>query len=455
MLSRILAGLVVVVAFTSALQSQQLGNADLKKDMDNAVNYKDRNELIDGKLQPQAKHQKLMDIMSRWYVYRVTWPDMLNNPKKMEDVQKEFDNELVGRSLSQFAQKTNKAFVEQMGIHLAKSFKDVLNLKFEDNRQSAINAALMLPPAARLKQDDLADYLVELARDPKKHDAVKVYAVKALGEFFPAKMLDDNSSEDPESAPVKKKQARDMDRIKVLSEYIHRKWPPSTDEGEIDAIRYLRREAIASLGQVGVPAVANLKKRGVVEGPAAYELLKVLVRTGKDAFEPPTGLSERIEAAIGLCHLKNPTVAGYDPSVSVYAVAICFLEYAEEYSRDYPNLKDRKDPALKLISPTSKVPTMPFRIQTERFRHGMKDLLANSQGTPAVAAAKKLEPNLMKLANDMAKYQPVQNDLPVFRNVVASLAPKTGTLYTRGKGPDFDPKTLVPPVAAPKDDDGK
>src|SRR5205085_2179610 len=96
---------------------------------------------------------------------------------------------------------------------------------------------------------------------------------------------------------------------------------------EREAIRYMRREAITSLAEVGVPALGAFRKKGVVESPAVYELLRVLIK-GKGAYEPPTTLAERVEAAIGLCQLKDPEKeADYNASVAVYAVGLCFLDY--------------------------------------------------------------------------------------------------------------------------------
>ena len=77
-----------------------------------------------------------------------------------------------------------------------------------------------------------------------------------------------------------------------------------TDEGELEALRYLRREAVISLAHAGVPAVSAIKSSGAVKGPVAYELLRVLVK-GKGAYNPSPSLSERVEAALGLCLLHQ------------------------------------------------------------------------------------------------------------------------------------------------------
>src|SRR5262249_7591313 len=126
---------------------------------------------------------------------------------------------------------------------------------------------------------------------------------------------------------------------------------------------------------------------------------------------------------------------------------------AMEYSKDYRNLSMRKD--LKFLPKDSSVPTMAFRIQTERFKQGMKDLVANTQGTTKLAVdnAKKLEPNDVRLAAEMAKYNNIQNELRVFRKSVTTLARKAAVRHPRGRGRESDPATLAPGAAAAKDDD--
>ena len=52
---------------------------------------------------------------------------------------------------------------------------------------------------------------------------------------------------------------------------------------------------------------------------------------------------------------------------------------------------------------------------------------------------------LLRMAGDMSQYKQVQNDLTPFSKVVASLAPKTGVLYSRSgksQSPEFDPASL-------------
>src|SRR5438105_5010073 len=79
---------------------------------------------------------------------------------------------------------------QQLVKQLARSFRDVFAREFNsDNRASTLNAALMLPPVAKLKQEDIGDLLVEMLKDKKLHDAVKLFAAKAMREFLPATIV--------------------------------------------------------------------------------------------------------------------------------------------------------------------------------------------------------------------------------------------------------------------------
>jgi len=408
---------------------------DIKKEMDG--NYQKRIELINGTRPPQgAEDQKIMKTTAKWYVQRVTMYAILNaKPSEMARYHESLENELIKPLLLTNAVKGNKVFVEQLGKHLADSLREVFKLDFTDNRNAIVNAALMLPPIAKLKQEEIAKLLVELLKDKNQHDAVKLYAVKALAEFSPLHIATVNSSK-----KEMEQLDREKDRLNAILDFMKRTDPLPKDEGEREAIRYLRREAVTTLATMGVPALSALKKDGEVKGPVAYELLKVLVK-GKDAYDPPPLLSERVEAALGLCQLKDPLGdLDYDPSLAVCAVGLCFYDFAKEYSEDYVNFVGRKD--FKNPAKESKISNLPWRIQSERFKQALSDLVANTKGTPAQANAAKLYSEASKMTDTMRFYNRLEDNLGLFRKMAEGFAPKTGKLY-KLKGPDIDPASLL------------
>jgi hypothetical protein len=433
------AGLLVVWASGGHGQEQQIGNQDeFKKEMDGNY-YTRKSALIKGERVPGPDDKKVMDVMARWYVYRVTFNSSKINPAEMAKVHDQLEKDLVDPLLpTRFPEGApgTRDFKDKLGKPLADSLRKVLALDFADNRVAIVNAALMLPVVAKLKQEDVGDLLVELLKDKNRHDAIKVYAAKAMREFFPAHMV--SFDDKPGDEKVKRKFERDSARLQALVTFMDRKDPAPADTGEREVIHYLRREAVISLAHVGVPALWAYKKPRV-EGPAAYELLRVLVK-GKGAYQPPPSLSERVEAALGLCQLKDTAGDGdYDPSLAIYAVGLCFFDYATEYKTDYTNLVARKD--QKNPKEGSKIPTMAWRIQSERFKQAMKDLVANTAKTPLQAkAAQKLALAITPMAESMKAYGTV-DDLIGFRKLVDEMRPKTGKLY-KMDGPQIEPDSL-------------
>jgi hypothetical protein len=444
-LGLILFGLGFILAWDSwgRCEEKQLINDSLKSEFNSATVK--RRDLITGVHPPQDKEdQKVMEVMAKWYVQRVTLNAInRSNPAEMAKYHDELERELIGPLVNpnSNAPKGNKVFVDQLGKHLAASLKAVLVLDFDDNRSAILNAALMLPAIARLKQEEVGDLLVELMKDKDRHDIVKLYAAKAMREFFPAHLV--VFADDPKNKEFQLKFKRDSERLQALVNFMKREGPPPADDGQREVTLYLRREAVISLARIGVPALSALKKNAVVEGPAAYELLRVLVKTGKDAYDPPPSLSERVEAAVGLCQLKDPGGdADYDPRMAIYAVGLCFLDYATEYANDYLKFSERYEKNPKGAD-TTKIPKMPWKIQSERFKQGAKEFVTDApKGSTAQKNAQRLERDLSKIADSMKAYKPVTLDeLIIFRKVVNELAPKTGQLY-KLKGPQIDPASL-------------
>src|SRR5262249_2614993 len=152
-----------------------------------------------------------LETLAQWYAWRPTWVAFQSNSGKMDKLVWEFEHEFVMPCNSANFSPRNRDFVRQMGPHFAKAFKAVFDRDFLSTRMGSVNAALMLPALAKLKQEEVGDMLKDLINDPKVHDAVKVHAIKALREFFPVKTLDD--ADNIKDAEVAKKKKRDLERI--------------------------------------------------------------------------------------------------------------------------------------------------------------------------------------------------------------------------------------------------
>ena len=132
-----------------------------------------------------------------------------------------------------------------------------------------------------------------------------------------------------------------MERVAALTQFLQRPGPDKdASPEEVAAHRYVRRECIRALAGVGIPAV-DVSLRKSVDGVSIYPLLRVLVDPkNKNALHPPPSLTEKLEAAIGICNMK---ILGADPlnlyqaDVSIYLVGQFMEELIAEYRKDQSN----------------------------------------------------------------------------------------------------------------------
>lgn len=427
----------------------QLGNVAIEERFRAPALYKERRDLISGDRSPKPADKDLMDLMSKFYFWRVTWESPRRDPGPMAKILTDFESDFVIHALPVFTNKGgNKEFITQFGPHVAARFKEIFAKDFEKFRVSQINAGVMLVSMCRFKQEEVGDLLVELLKDKKQHDVIKLYALKGMREFFPIRVVPELDELSKQNA---RKKERDLERIQVLMDFIGQRFPTPASWEELEASRYIRREAIASLAHVGAPAVAALKKKGVVEGPAAYGLIKVLLQ-GREGLPPLTitvdgkvreegpSLMEKVEAALGLCRLKKAEELGYDPSVGVYLVARTLVDFFSAYNKDFVNIAGAKTVA--------KVPFVAWRLQAERFKEGLKELVANTKDyKEAHANARELEKTCLPLFADMQGKQFNQlQGYNVFLQIVPRMMPKSGVLYTRAKGPQVELDSLQAPA---------
>jgi hypothetical protein len=229
----------------------------------------------------------------------------------------------------------------------------------------------MLPEWAANGKEEVADFLAELVADPKRHDAVKLYALKGLGESFRVAA--------PESGPLGEpgKKVRDAKRIQAVIDFLKRKSPASAEDPPdlVEAVRYVRREAVRALGQIQSPAVEVEAKANKVLAPAAAALLGVLSGKGMD---PPPSRGEQVDAVVALCRMKGARIAEYDQTLAVPFIAAALADFATEYNGDFKNViltsNQRGDRPGGLH---------PWVAMSQRLRNGLQELGKNN---PAVAA---------------------------------------------------------------------
>ena len=361
-------------------------------------------------LEPMTKQE--LELASRYYVLRVTDALALDDRTKMDLYVKEFQDMVV---VAEKHAAKNRKVVGEFAPHLVNRFKEVFALDFKANRIAIVNGAVLLPLAARLRQEVIADYLAGVAGDEKMNDAVRVHAIKAMREFFPANPF--TKTELGVKANVVKKE-RDVQRVDALLTFIDRPMPKARDLYEVEGFRYVRQQAVAALGKTGVPAVTSLG--GKVEGNVALGLLKVLSKK----VQPEPSMQERVEAAIGVCHFTK-FVEEYEPQVGIFLVAGCLSEMFSEYKRDFANIsakgKERKPTFL------------PWKHDSKRFELALAELVANTRGAPSATAAQNLEALAKPMLKQIFDNSALDRDQE-FRTAIERLKPKTKVLFKNPKG---------------------
>ncbi len=378
----------------------------------------------DGRMEPKVK--SILDTAAKFYVDRVTWPKAIANPDEMFRVYGDFDS-LIRDVVD--SQKPNLYFARVFGRHLAPRFEQVLSLDFDRNRLAVVNAAVMLPRLARCKSDEVEALLLSLINNDKKHDAIKNYALRALGEFYPAESFDVDL--DASNAGKVDRMKRDVVRTDALLKFLDRKdWalPANPTKQDMDALIFVRREAVKSLAQAKVPAVAIDPKKSEVHGAALYGLLKVV---GKEGLNPPAALSEKIEAAIGLAVLKTD-IRHYQPEYGLYALALAELEVVNAYRQDHAAFKGGF---------VRKVPMQPWKAHAKRFLDAHEEMVKNAKYIKGSAPdiTMKLKRATEGIYASMGKHENVDgvNELA---DVVQELRKSSPEVFKGVKGPTIELK---------------
>jgi len=193
----------------------------------------------------------------------------------------------------------------------------------------------------------------------------------------------------------------------------------------VDALRYMRTQAVATLALAGAPAVSSLGD--AVEGPVAVGLVKVLAKK----VQPEPSIRERAEAARGICYFTK-YVEEYDPKIGVYLVGNCLSDFFAEYKKDYANISlAKKDKERK---PTY----LAWKQESKLFEAALVELVNNTRGTPSANAAQTIESMAKPMLNSIFNNQPIDRDV-AFNDAVEKLKPNTKTLFkTKGKPLEYD-----------------
>jgi hypothetical protein len=238
-----------------------------------------------------------------------------------------------------------KPFIEAFGKSLVTAL-EVPALQ-GGNEVVRISAARMIAEVCRAGYDGAAEVCLKIIakqdeNEAMKSEAVRFYALQGLRNLFailpsPPKPGDpgipektifqkDNTGTQP---PLERKS------IQALIDYIFRQ-PAEVSPQDVDAILYIRREAVRALALVRVQQVRD---KGKVECQPALALLRIARGDGlKPTSITPQGtpdmraVAERLEAVIGFCNLIPPkTDRDMNVDYAVYHVGRAIQELAPLY----------------------------------------------------------------------------------------------------------------------------
>jgi hypothetical protein len=414
------AGAILLTLAAGAQAQQLINDSEIEQFRKNEYSYKQK--VLTGQ-EPGTKAQA--EQAAHYYVSRVTYLKAVSDPALMAQVVKDFETMVQIASTESNAAKNRDAMAKLAGP-LAQRFKEVFELELMPNRVAIVNAAVMLPAAARLKQTEISDLLLALINNTKTHDAIRVHALKAMREYLPVRAFTKLDLNLGSTKQMEARRDREIPRVDALLKAIDRPMPKYTDPLEIDAFRYVRREAVMSLADAQVPAVTAYNK---LEAPVALGLVKVLAK--KVAPEP--SLHERLEAAIGVCQLRARDIEEYDPRIGIYLVGTVVTDLVSEYKKDYNN--------IQLPAKQRKPTVLAWKLDSRRMEAALGEMMKQT-ATPAGpnASVQKLEAAARPILRAMSSGDGVERELDL-RKLVEGLRPKTGTpLFKNAKGSilDFD-----------------
>jgi hypothetical protein len=427
-----LLGFGIVIGIPAQAPAQQLYTKEMGTAYRGSVESRFRQLILAAEEQDRAQKAdvKVAEAAANYYVLRVT----SSLEKEMSAVNDDF-NKMVAQAmgvldLTSKKPRPNRDFIDMFAPKLVDAMTQVLNRDASKDPSTVVHASMMLQSMAKLKQEKIADYLVTLINKKDTHGIIQVYALKGMKEYLPVTSYDENANFFNKTLLAKK--STDIKYVEALAAFIERDIDIDelpTDQGE--AVRYIRREAIASLANAGVPAVIAFAKpmkidgkMVQVEGLVAPTLLKVLA---KDALNPPTTLHEKIEASIGLLNMKISNMPDYNPDLATYLVGRTLLEFMAEYNRDLQNF----------VGANKKVPFVAWKTESRRLEAAVAQWAKTNGEKSNAERLNASAGDVLKSVYNNQVFRPIpEGQQAALRNVVPMLAPKTGgAVFKNAKAP--------------------
>lgn len=329
--------------------------------------------------QEEKENLAILDKAARWFAYRLTEPGYQEGTEKktMSSLVKEAGQFIRPLEFTPTLGFTNPKrpmtaeqteFINQFSKALTAHLRKVVK---NDKPITRVNAARILALLTLADQEEAADVLVEVLKDPNESDGVKLWAARGLKDLFTSKQ------------PAKDRELR---CITALTDYLNKlstaptsKLAPEEEQG----IRYVRREVIRALGQSRYPAVGPAGK----EVSPAWVLLRVARHNG---VEPEPNVMEQVEAAIGVCQLQPKLTKDYNVDYAAIQIGEFIVDFAG-YAINPTNLpKANGDVAIA------------WKIQATRLMLALDKLSENAPTTTIKAMVARAKTVLADIQNNKA-----------------------------------------------------
>jgi hypothetical protein len=398
---------------------------------------KDFFNLIKNGNNPTGKgDDKTVRTAAQWYTYRVSWNIIQEPPEKkslgnLKTVHEQYHNVLRD------AEKANPKFMELFTRRLMQSLREVMD---KGNFQAKINAALMLPRLGQTGRHELIDAMLGILNNPEYHEALKLYAIKALGELFQKPYPVPEDAKD-----LEKRTKRFTDTYEALLSYIDPKLNIQTSTRPAEArriqkvARFFRREAIRALGQMRLSAL-SVTKNGKVEGPIAFHLARVLEGkspSGKEMVPAPR-LPEQVEAAVALCDIRGPAKSPYQGELAIYLVGrFVQTNLAKEYNSDWSkwgsiSVKKKRRTDDKPAGEVSVTPPRaePWKLHANRLERALDELAEVTRNQKELRLLRELKNKTADIFKQMKDSKQIDKDkIDLLGQHLDSNKPKDNLLF--------------------------
>ena len=369
------------------------------------------NKTLRGEVGFDAKnpaHLKAVDDNARFFVYRVTRPEIQSEPGKMDSIFKEFES-----VLKQLKTKADNPFNTSFLEKILEKTKEVIPNTSISARINAVRMQAMCP--AEIANCDLAgqkilpDQFMEsfisiLQKSPD--DGMKLYALKGIRDTY--KVIRPLATVKKASSRVTLNPAVEVKVAESLAQIIETPtvYPAGTAPEIVEGYRVLRREALKALAQSRAPISGQ-------KGKTAFILAKFA--NGSD-IKPEPRLDERAEAAIGLLNLRiqDPDASEYNMEAALYQFSSFLVDYFQRF-----NSRNDSD-AEKLF---------PWKYYAARITDSLDELNKEVKNVPyAVEMVQKIGLGL----SDMEKLDKAA--VPQLANFVQAKAPASLLIYKKIPG---------------------